>query len=303
MSEFLSSQFFTSWDLTLRLKPSSFTSPAKKAETGKYSCMCRAPTVRILLGWSTGTAQNKKHHTPFPSQNSKPGNLGCNSQAFKIFWKLKTTAEATRPPLNKHQLQVMEITKHFLWLLKSEGEPKPDVLVHGDKCNYLFSLSDHFLYIYIHIHTLFLVHNCVVTGQHTLIKNIFKTSSSSLINKSKAHDTVWRHRNDSVYKSTFFQCWKSSFHQLLSAVANLPFAATHRETQWLSDDCTKGLTTQPEASPWRDTGITALLRQQNKKCPPFMTTVRILKAPHAWRCTSRWQAAAARNVLVPKLCQ
>lgn len=161
----------------------------------------------------------------------------------------------------------------------------------------MLSLSDHFLHIYI----------C----QQTLIKNTLKTSTSPLLNKSKAYNTVWRQRNYSGYKSTFFQRWKSYFQQLLS-----------KKQQWLifqlqqnTEKCNGSLMITPRASgcersaAWgqlmenrRYTGITALLRQQNKNFAPFMITNKILKALDAWRCTSRWQAAAVHNVLLPKLC-
>lgn len=107
MAEFLPYQFFKSWDLILRLKlPPSLTSSAKKVETGKYSCMCTAPIVSISPIPEAHSTAGMKHsnssdqETPHIIPISATPKQEISTAIFKIFWKLRTTAKATCPPLN-----------------------------------------------------------------------------------------------------------------------------------------------------------------------------------------------------------
>lgn len=109
MSQFLPCHFFKSWDWIPRLKLPPLTSSVKKVGIGEYSCLCTAPTVLISLkataplAWSKGTAQNEKHHTPFPSQYSKPGDLYCIQDLLEAQNNGKSNM-STSEQSNKHYI-------------------------------------------------------------------------------------------------------------------------------------------------------------------------------------------------------
>lgn len=141
MPELLPCQLFKSWDLILRLKlPPSLTSSAKKVEIGKHSCMCTALTVlispiaeghsRARMKHRNSSERETPHTIPISAtpnqesllQHSRPS--GSSEQWQKQHVHLWMQSKCNISP------EVMQIPKHFLWLLKFGGKPNPCVLEH-----------------------------------------------------------------------------------------------------------------------------------------------------------------------------